>query len=142
MIVRKSVMVNVPPDRAFRAFTDEIGQWWPLDKGFSFGGDLAKDMFMEGRQGGRLYERFSDGNEYLYGNVLAYEPPTRVVFSWPSEAAEPTEVEVRFTPEGESTRVDLEHRGFERLGEQAEKAFGEYDQGWVEVLGHFEKYAA
>jgi uncharacterized protein YndB with AHSA1/START domain len=142
MIVRKSVTVNVPADRAFRAFTDEIGQWWPLDKGFSFGGELAKDMFMEGREGGRLYERFSDGNEYLYGNVLAYEPPTRVVFSWPSEAAEPTEVEVRFTPEGESTRVDLEHRGFERLGEQAEKASGEYDQGWVEVLGHFEKYAA
>jgi uncharacterized protein YndB with AHSA1/START domain len=142
MIVRKSVTVNVPADRAFRAFTDEIGQWWPLDKGFSFGGELAKDMFMEGREGGRLYERFSDGNEYLYGNVLAYEPPTRVVFSWPSEAAEPTEVEVRFTPEGESTRIDLEHRGFERLGEQAEKAFGEYDQGWVEVLGHFEKYAA
>lgn len=142
MIVRKSVTVNVPADRAFRAFTDEIGQWWPLDKGFSFGGELAKDMFMERREGGRLYERFSDGTEYLYGNVLAYEPPTRVVFSWPSEAAEPTEVEVRFTPEGESTRVDLEHHGFERLGEQAEKAFGEYDQGWVEVLGHFEKYAA
>lgn len=142
MIVRKSVTVNVSADRAFQAFTDEIGKWWPLDKGFSYGGELAKDMFMEGREGGRLFERFSDGNEFVYGSVLIYEPPTRVAFSWPSEAAEPTEVEVRFTQEGESTRVDLEHRGFERLGEESEKAFGEYDQGWVEVLGHFEKYAA
>jgi uncharacterized protein YndB with AHSA1/START domain len=142
MIVRKSVTVNVPAERAFAAFTDEIGQWWPLDKGFSFGGDLAKDMFMEGKEGGRLYERFSDGNEFLYGNVLAYEPPSRVVFTWPHDGEPKTEVEVRFTEEGGSTRVDLEHRGFERLGDEAKKAFGEYDQGWVEVLGHFEKYAS
>jgi hypothetical protein len=31
-----------------------------------------------------------------------------------------TEVEVRFTPEGEGTRVDLEHRDLERMGDKAE----------------------
>ena len=54
-------------------------------------------------------------------------------------AAEPespatTEVEVTFTPEGERTRVDLEHRGWERLGEAAEFKRTEYEAGWDGVL--------
>jgi uncharacterized protein YndB with AHSA1/START domain len=140
MIVRKSVTVNVPRDRAFHAFTAEIGKWWPLAT-HSFGGDLANEIFMEGKEGGRLYERFSDGTEFEYGSVLAYEPPKRVVFSWPHTGRPRTEVEVRFTEQESGTRVDLEHRGWERIGEDAAEVFGQYDEGWVGVLGHFEKYA-
>jgi uncharacterized protein YndB with AHSA1/START domain len=48
------------------------------------------------------------------------------------------EVEVRFTPEGDGTRVDLEHRGWETLGVEAADARASYEGGWRTVLGtHF-----
>ena len=50
------------------------------------------------------------------------------------DAIAATEVEVRFTPEGDGTRVELEHRGFERLGEPAEEAHKSYSEGWPTVF--------
>jgi uncharacterized protein YndB with AHSA1/START domain len=141
VIVKRSVTVSVSPERAFQAFTEEIGQWWPLAQGFTFLGDNHKDMFLEGREGGRLYERGADGAEYLYGEVRAYEPPSRVMFTW-NDREGSTEVEVRFVDEDGATRVDLEHRGFESLGPKAEESFNSYNEGWVGVLGFYEKHTA
>jgi hypothetical protein len=42
------------------AATDRLAQWWPLKEGFSFGGDRAADIFIEGREGERFFERFAD----------------------------------------------------------------------------------
>jgi uncharacterized protein YndB with AHSA1/START domain len=60
--------------------------------------------------------------------VIEWEPPDRVVFGWhlrpdwkydPDESRA-SEVEIRFVAEGpKTTRVELEHRGFERVGEGA-----------------------
>jgi uncharacterized protein YndB with AHSA1/START domain len=141
MTVRRSVTVSVPAERAFQAFTEEIGQWWPLAQGFAFLGEKAKDMILEGRVGGRLYERGSDGTEHVIGEVRTYEPPSRVLFTW-NDSDGSTEVEVRFTQEDGATRVDLEHRGFESLGPKADEAFNSYNEGWVGVLGFYEKHAA
>jgi uncharacterized protein YndB with AHSA1/START domain len=68
--------------------------------------------------------------------VIAWEPPNRFVLEWKvdPDAAAPTEVEVRFAPEGDGTRVELEHRGFERLGEAAEEAHQRYSKGWPTVF--------
>jgi hypothetical protein len=51
-----------------------------------------------------------------------------------------TELEVRFEPQGpESTRVDLEHRGLEALGDQAQAVRGIFDSpgGWLGLLDRF-----
>jgi uncharacterized protein YndB with AHSA1/START domain len=145
MKVTRSVTVSAPPERAFRAFTEEIGAWWPLSDGFAFAGDRWQDMLMEGREGGRLYERSRDGRDFHIGTVKVYDPPSRLVFTWgeaTEEWAGPTEVEVRFTAEGEATRVDLEHRGFERIGEAADETSRTYEEGWVAVLGRYEQHVA
>ena len=108
------------PD-AFRLFTDGIGEWWPL-KGtnFSYGGERADKIFLEAKPGGRLYERFTDGEEYEIGRVTECEPPNRIVFSWSNPGWNaPTEVEVRFSKAASGTRVDLEHRGWEAAGADA-----------------------
>lgn len=145
MKVTLSVTVNVPPARAFEAFTEEIGRWWPLAEGFAFAGDRYDDMVMEGREGGRVYERARDGEEFPIGTVTAYDPPNLVAFTW-GEATEewdaPTEVEVRFTEEDGATRVDLEHTGFERIGPRAEETHGTYATGWTAVLGYYGKHVA
>ena len=62
-----------------------------------------------------MYERAPDGQEHDWAAILVYEPPHRVVLEWKvNSAAPPTEVEVRFTQDGDGTRVELEHRGWER----------------------------
>ena len=48
------------------------------------------------------------------------------------------EVEVRFSADGGGTLVELEHRGWQKLGARAAEARAGYDEGWTVVLGeHF-----
>jgi hypothetical protein len=48
------------------------------------------------------------------------------------------EVELRFRDQGTSTRVELEHRGWESLGDKAREARDRYSGGWQTVLDqHF-----
>ena len=46
---------------------------------------------------------------------------------------------MRFTSQGDGTLVELEHRGWERLGDWAEKVRPLYasEGGWTMVLGRF-----
>lgn len=138
LTVRRSVTVARRREDAFRVFTEEIGTWWPVET-HSIGkeGRPAETAELEGREGGRFYERTGEGTEH-WGTVLVWEPPERIVISWELKPERPpTEVEVRFTAEGDVTRVDLEHRGFERLGEQAAEVAAGYHGGWATVLGQY-----
>jgi uncharacterized protein YndB with AHSA1/START domain len=138
MTIRKTIHVKRSIEDAFRLFTRDIGEWWPLKEGYSFGGDRADQIHLEARQGGRLFERYTDGEEYDVGTVTACTPPSRVVITWKAPDWDaPTEVEVRFTTEGDGTRVDLEHRGWERAGAAAEKQSTGYGQGWDTVLARY-----
>jgi uncharacterized protein YndB with AHSA1/START domain len=138
MTIRKSVHVKRPVEKTFRLFTDGIGKWWPLKEGFSFDTKRAAEIFLEGRVGGRFFERYSDGEEFEIGVVTAYAPPERIVFTFNTPNWEaPTEVEVRFSPDADGTRVDLEHRGWERAGARARAARDGYNGGWEKVLGFF-----
>ena len=72
-----------------------------MKEGFSFGRERAEEIYLETRKGGRFYERFTDGEEFVVGHVTACEPPRRIVFTWQDPDWEgPTEVEVRFAAEG------------------------------------------
>jgi uncharacterized protein YndB with AHSA1/START domain len=122
--VRKNIFVNAPQDHAFDVFTSGIGRWWP--KSHKIGpADLDRPI-IEPREGGRWYELDVDGSECEIGKVAVWDPPQRVVLTWqltPEFAYDPnliTEVDVLFTPEGDGTRVDLEHRYLERMGEKAD----------------------
>lgn len=145
LVIRRSMTVERSPDEAFHLFTEGIATWWPLET-HSIGKDGVppETVVLEGREGGRLYERMADGAESSWGEILAWEPSSRVVISWHVNPEWPaaTEIEVRFSPEGDGTRVDFEHRGWERLGEQAEEARAGYTKGWESVLGRYLERAA
>ncbi len=134
--ITKSVRVGVGVERAFELFTAGVGTWWPLET-HSVSESRAETVVLEGRQGGRLYERTSDGEEHLWGTVVVWEPPRRLVYTWHPGRGEETrqDVEMSFTPDGDGTRVDVEHRGWERLGDEAPAAMRSYDSGWDYVLG-------
>jgi uncharacterized protein YndB with AHSA1/START domain len=142
MTIRKSIRIERAPAVTFRAFCEEIGRWWPSKKGFSFGGERANDLLMEGRVGGRFFERYTDGTEFEIGRVEAYEPPRLVAFTWRAPKWEaPTRVEVRFTPDGAGTRVDLEHSGWEQGAVMGADQKG-YTGGWEMILREFQLHAA
>jgi uncharacterized protein YndB with AHSA1/START domain len=136
--IEKSILVKQPPAAAFRHFTGDIGKWWPLREGLSFGGERAHEIFLEPRVGGRFFERFRDGEEFEIGRVTAYDPPSRVVFTWKQPGWDSaTEVEVRFRAEGDGTRVALEHRGWEAIGDAARKSRDGYAGGWDLALSRY-----
>ena len=141
--VRRSVTVKAAQARAFQVFTDGFGRWWPASH--HIGKVEMKSAVIEPRAGGRWYEIGEDGSHCEWGKVLVWEPPTRLVLAWQLTAQwqyDPsflTEVEVRFTTEGEGTRVDLEHRYLERYGSDAEKVRTSIDspKGWISILQAF-----
>jgi uncharacterized protein YndB with AHSA1/START domain len=135
--IRKSVTVRCPQARAFALFTREVGSWWPLTRGFSRDGERANEIFIEDREGGRFYERFTDGSEAEIGRVIRCEPPSLIAFTFTSPAWDAvTEVEVRFTAASEGTRVDLEHRGFE-ISPQMQARSERFAEGWSAILGYY-----
>ncbi len=133
--VRKTLTVPLPAEKAFQLFTAGIASWWPLAT-HSVGESKAETVIMEGRTGGRFYERASDGKTATWGEVRVWDPPRRLVYSWhpgrPADTAQ--EVEIRFSPSGSSTRVELEHRGWEVLGDKAAATRESYDKGWNRVF--------
>ena len=97
-------------------------------------------MVFEAREGGRLYERLSNGEECDWGEILVWDPPNRIVLTWHpgyEDPAEMTEIEVRFSAAGEGTLVELVHTGWERLGERRASARNGYNEGWNYVLGKY-----
>jgi uncharacterized protein YndB with AHSA1/START domain len=144
--VRTSIVVEAPVERAFDVFTQQMPSWWHPDHHI-LRGEIA-EMVFEPRVGGNIYDRGVDGSECRWARVLAYEPPSRVVFSWDidlgwkieTDPDKTSEVEVRFTPDGpDRTRVELEHRNLDRHGadwERMRDAVGSPD-GWGAGLQRF-----
>jgi hypothetical protein len=138
LIVRKSVVVDCSPEHAFDTFTARIHDWWPFDI-HAPGDGPTHDAVFEPAVGGRVYSRTAEG-EHEWATVTAFEPPSRVAVDWHVTAGKPsTELEVRFLPEGDGTRVELEHRGWERWGDEASETFASYNNGWDTVLKPFVK---
>jgi uncharacterized protein YndB with AHSA1/START domain len=141
-VVEKSVTVSVPVERAFGVFTAEIGTWWPL-RTHAVDTERSETVVMEGRVGGRLYERTPSGEEHVWGTLVAWEPPNRIVYSWHPGRGEETaqEVEITFTPQGDGTRVDIRHYGWEKLGDPLENTIASYQEGWDKVIASYAQAA-
>ena len=139
LAIRKSIVVSCSVERAFRVFTEEIGTWWPFAHGHSIFGAEAETAVVEGRVGGRVYERSRTGEEAGWGTITAWEPPHRLAMTWHPGRGEETaqELEVCFSPEGGATRVDLVHTGWEHVGARVDETVAGYDKGWDFVLGRY-----
>ena len=107
--------VRVPPAHAFAIWTSRCASWWPARHTVT--GDPAAIEF-EPRPGGRIFERGRAGDEHDWGEVVVWDPPTRLRYRWHLffEPDDATEVDVTFSPVGGRTAVRLEHRGFDALG--------------------------
>ncbi len=148
--VRKSIVVAASARLAFEVFTAKIDRWWPKTHGI--GKTPVRESIIEPFVGGRWYTRHEDGEDVVIGHVRQWQPGELFVVSWEISGdwkpdARPdftSEVEVRFTstPDGQ-TRVDLEHRNFERMPvPSGEKMRNEVDNGWPGLLHLFAQEVA
>jgi uncharacterized protein YndB with AHSA1/START domain len=133
--IRRSISVSWDSDMAFRRFTADFGTWWP-SRTHSVGGPEVRRIVFEPHVGGRIYEEHVDGRRFQWGQVLAWEPPRRLAFTWhPSrDPATAQDVLIEFIPEDGGTRVELTASGWERWGEKAARAHRGYDVGWAYIL--------
>ena len=144
--VNKTITVNASIDRAFTVFTNGFDSWWP--KTHHIGTSPLERSVIEGKVGGRCYGRCVDGTDCPWGTILVWDPPNRFVMAWqitPDWKYQPdlersSEVEVTFTRIADgSTRVDLEHRRFDRYGDAggALRKGVDSEGGWGMLLARF-----
>ena len=148
--VRQSTMVRASVHHTFDTFVTKIGAWWPA-RPFSAGRDRVRDVTVEPRRGGRVYETWDDGTEVDWGALIAWEPPERFVMTW-TGTPETTEVELTFTALGPAlTRVTVEHRGWDALTDEQLAAdcalpggytSGAYAPGWATILARLAEMVA
>lgn len=144
----KSLDVRRSASDAFRLFTEEITAWWPKKthtRAKDAAGEETTDVTFEGRVGGRVFETLNTGEQRDWGEVLAFEPGKRLLFTFqmgrPRERC--GEVEVRFEPiDGQSCRVTLTHSGWERYGDEASTMHQKFSGGWIGAfVDGFGRYA-
>ena len=148
--VLKTITVNAPLDHAFAVFTDGFDTWWP--RTHHIGKSPMTRAIIERKKGGRCYTEQADGTECDWGSVLVWDPPNRILLAWQitsnwqfePDLSRSSEVEIRFSATADGkTRVDLEHRHFERLGPGGEsmRAMVGSDNGWSGTLQLFAQAA-
>ena len=133
--LKMSVVVQCAAEHAFDTWATRASAWWPRSHTVSQVEGLK--VVFEPRQGGRIFERTPGGEEVEWGRVTRWERPRRLAYLWhiATDPADATDVEILFTEmDGPATRVDIEHRGWERLGSRG-PGWREVNQGgWDGVL--------
>ena len=134
--------VACPPEHAFHVWTARTSLWWPADHSVS--GEDGLDVVIEPRVGGRIFERTASGREEDWGEVLAWEPPHRLVYLWHLrfDRADATEVEITFAADPDGTAVTIVHSGWERLGAKGPERRERNARAWAGLLPRFEAACA
>jgi uncharacterized protein YndB with AHSA1/START domain len=123
-------------DHAFATWTERIGTWWPADHTVS-GSPAA--VVVEGRIGGRIYERTAHGEEHDWGLVTDWRPPEHLSYRWHLGAGPEgaTDVDINFIRvDVDRTRVEIEQSGWERLGSAGPDLRSRNQIGWDSLIPH------
>ena len=112
--------IAAPLERVWAALTevDELATW--LTHGT-----------IEGRVGGEVRLDFDEGG-VITGEVVAYDPPALLTYSWVFPDGAGSQVTFALTPDGDGTMLQLTH---ERVPTQT--ALG-YTPGWHAFLDRFD----
>jgi uncharacterized protein YndB with AHSA1/START domain len=135
--LRLDFTVACAPEHAFSTWATGTSSWWP--PGHSVSGEPSLEVRFEPHAGGRIYERTPAGEEHDWGQVLTWEPPRRLAYSWHlrQDRADATRVEITFAPDPQGTLVSIVHAGWERLGERAAGLRDRNRKGWGGLIPHF-----
>jgi uncharacterized protein YndB with AHSA1/START domain len=133
--IRLSFVVACSPNHAFDTWTGRASAWWPTEHTVS--GAPGAQIVFEPRAGGRIYERTPHGQEIEWGEIVEWDPPRRLRYRWhiATQPRNATDVEIVFRelPDA-STSVEIEHGGWDRIGEMGQAWRDTNHAGWDGVL--------
>lgn len=102
--------------------------------------DPHLSVVFEPFEGGRIYERGSDGAEHEWGEILIWDPPVRIGYLWHLffDRSQATEITVTFTEIETGSRVRLVQDGFEKFGDQVgTERRRRTNHAWLELTEHY-----
>ncbi len=133
LVIRKTLHVDAPLEQAFDTFTRGWHAWWPMAT-HSIGNGQGQ---IDWRVGG-LATELVDGTVHEWGDIVEYDPPHGFLMRWRvTPAHPPTELRLRFAADGDGTRVELTHAGWEAYPDGGAVSFAGYTSGWDVVLAHY-----
>lgn len=132
--LRITFEVECSPDHAFETWTGKATSWWPPQHTVSH--EHGATIVFEPRVGGRIFERTSDGGEIEWGRIVEWSPPRRLRYLWhiATDPGNATDVSIQFLRAPGGTRVEIEHGGWDRLGEIGQTWRDANQAGWDGVL--------
>ena len=138
--VIKSVHVDCPIDDAFVTFTARIDLWWPVAHR-RYRGSV---MVLEPWAGGGFFEKSPAGEQARLGEVIRFEPPRALAYTWyPGAVAAPTLVEVDFAEKSNGVLVTVTHsEGQSALGVEWPNRAKKFTASWEVVLPAFGRFIA
>ncbi len=131
-MIHKSLWLPCDVARAFAIFTQEAGQWWPVDRRHT--SDSASMIVFEPM--GRFIERARDGHEVELGRVITWDPPSSLIFTFypGTDVDHPTRVTVDFVRDGAGTRVSLTHGPTAASLALFDQRAPRYETSWTRVF--------
>lgn len=129
--------VAAPVETVFEAWTERCSSWWPVSHTMS--GDQHPEIVVQPFVGGRIFERSDSGEEFEWGEVLVWEPPSRLEYWWHIflERDRATRVSLTFIGSGSGTKVTLVNDGFEVFGDGAAERVGRVGSAWAVITAGF-----
>jgi len=126
--IRREIVLSQSREQVWRALTDSaaLAEWmFPNDFAPRVGHHFTFQVPPNPKAG-------FDGL-VVRCEVLECEPPSRLAFSWSAAGLEGTRVSFRLEPDGEGTRVLIEHSGFDVSWPDQAVRGAEF--GWTKMLG-------
>ncbi len=127
------VALRCSVEHAFAVFTAKVDLWWPRGHRKLDGSVLRH----EAHEGGRLFERAPNGEEFVLADVLVCDPPHELRLAWhPGKITAPTQTVITFTAQGpHEAVVRVEHtEGAAALGAHWSSRAALFNNGWTKVL--------
>lgn len=131
--ITADTVVPVTPTQAFVGFTAQMGEWWdPM-----LTPDPATYSSIEIDPEGDVATVHAD-ERYVWGRVTTWEPLGHYgqEFWLGHEQAQPTQLDVTFTEEGDGTRVRLEHSGWTEGSEDVRARYTNWDHLLARFAAH------
>ncbi|MBS8275788.1 hypothetical protein DYI21_19520 [Thalassospira tepidiphila] len=129
---------------AFDQFTNEIDHWWKQGPRNRLIGNRPGIMeFGESGDVRYLQEVDKRRPDFIVraGKVTRWEPGKRLAFEWQWPMADPKEpatlVDIRFSAQGDYTRITLEHLGLEKLSMAHPGRNGLNDNRFKPMMTHY-----
>jgi Activator of Hsp90 ATPase homolog 1-like protein len=113
-------------EQAFELYTGRIGDWW--DPRYTANAETLEAVTIEPRRGGRVFATHSDFGIDDWGEVMVWDPWSRLAhtFTLAQDPAHPSEVAVEFVPAGDGCTIWFAHGGWNEGNAAVREKFGDW----------------